>query len=102
MCKARKKNRKQRTTTTNISMPESLRKRVEARIQREGFGNVSEYFRHLVREDERRHEYERRRMGELIEEGERSGTPIVADDKFWTERHDGLRRRLSAGRRKAS
>jgi antitoxin ParD1/3/4 len=39
------------TSNVNISMPTSLRKWVTKRIAHGGYGNVSEYFRDLVRKD---------------------------------------------------
>ena len=42
-----------RMATMNISLPEALRRFVEARA-RERYSSVSEYIRELVREDERR------------------------------------------------
>ncbi len=36
-------------TTVTISMPESLREFVETQVRTKGYGNVSEYFRTLVR-----------------------------------------------------
>ena len=42
-----------RTVTMNISLPEVLRRFVEARASAR-YGSVSEYIRELVREDERR------------------------------------------------
>lgn len=41
-------------TTMNISLPEVMREWVEERIKAEGYGTASEYFRHLVRQDQKR------------------------------------------------
>lgn len=38
----------------NISLPDSLREWVESRVETEGYGTASEYFRALVRDDQRR------------------------------------------------
>jgi antitoxin ParD1/3/4 len=37
-------------TTITISLPESLKEFVEVQLATKGFGNVSEYFRSLLRE----------------------------------------------------
>lgn len=41
-------------TSMNISLPEAMRDWVEERIKAEGYGTASEYFRHLVRQDQKR------------------------------------------------
>ncbi|MGC2639558.1 MAG: hypothetical protein WA294_20410 [Acidobacteriaceae bacterium] len=40
--------------TMNISLPESLRQFVEEQIGARGYGSASEYFRELVRTDQKR------------------------------------------------
>jgi antitoxin ParD1/3/4 len=74
---------KAKQATTNISMPASLRARVDQRVSGCGFGNVSEYFRHLVREDLRTVEFERRRITQLIREGLESGPGVEVTDEWW-------------------
>jgi len=39
--------------TITISLPQHLRTFVEGRVEAEGFGTVSEYFRTLIRQDQR-------------------------------------------------
>jgi antitoxin ParD1/3/4 len=41
-------------TTMNISLPEEMKAFIEAQMAREGFASASEYFRHLIREDQKR------------------------------------------------
>jgi antitoxin ParD1/3/4 len=41
-------------TSMNISLPESMREWVEERIKAEGYGTASEYFRQLVRQDQKK------------------------------------------------
>ena len=41
-------------TTINISLPESMRIFVDGRVSDADYGSVSEYFRELVRMDQRR------------------------------------------------
>jgi antitoxin ParD1/3/4 len=41
-------------TSMNVSLPEPLRKFVEAEVSRGGYSTASEYVRELIREDQRR------------------------------------------------
>jgi len=41
-------------TSINISLPVPMRAWVEDTMTRSGYGNLSEYMRHLIREDQRR------------------------------------------------
>lgn len=96
------KPKTQKHSTLSISMPVSMRADVDRRMRAGGYGNVSEYFRHLVRQEQRRVIDERRRLREMLDEGDRSGPLIEADDKFWTQLR-ALARSSGAGqRRKAS
>jgi len=46
-------------TTVTISLPDSLREFVDTQVQTKGYGNVSEYFRGLLREAQTREEEHR-------------------------------------------
>lgn len=98
---AKKRGKATRVTTMNVSMPEVLKDFVEDRVESAGFGTVSEYVRHLIFQDQDRADRAQRRMRQLIQEGERSGPPIVADEKFWAERRAALEKALERNRRKA-
>lgn len=70
--------------TITISMPPSLREFVEAQVKEGGYGNVSEYFRSLVRGDQ-----ERLKMAALeeallrgLQEG---GEGLEVGPDFWQE-----------------
>ena len=66
-----------------ISLPETLRNFVDRQMTSRGFGNVSEYFRTLLREAQ---EKEREaRLEELLLEGLNSGDDIPLDGKFWKD-----------------
>jgi antitoxin ParD1/3/4 len=70
-------------TTVTISIPESLRKFVDVQVEQRGFGNVSEYFRALVREQQEKvvdHQLEA-----LLREGLESGEDIPVTPAFWKE-----------------
>ncbi len=70
-------------TTVTISMPESLRKFVDTQIKQKGFGNVSEYFRALVREEQTKEAD--RELEALLLEGLDSGEPITVTPQFWQD-----------------
>lgn len=44
--------------TMNISLPDTLKSFIDSRVSNDGYGNVSEYVRELVRQDQRRKEQE--------------------------------------------
>jgi antitoxin ParD1/3/4 len=72
-----------------ISLPDPLKEFVEQQMASRGYGNVSEYFRTLLREAQ---EKEREaRLEELLLEGLNSGGDIPLDHKFWKDlRADAL------------
>ena len=70
-------------TTVTISMPESLRKFVDTQVKRKGFGNVSEYFRALVREEQTKEAG--RQLEALLLEGLNSGESIPVTPEFWQD-----------------
>ena len=70
-------------TTVTISLPESLKLFVESQLSAKGFGNVSEYFRSLVREAQAKEE--EARLEKLLLEGLASGDGVPVDRAFWTE-----------------
>lgn len=70
-------------TTVTISLPESLRTFIEEQIAVKGYGNVSEYFRTLLREARAKEEDER--LEALLIEGLTSGKDIRLSKEFWSE-----------------
>jgi antitoxin ParD1/3/4 len=68
-------------TTVTISLPESLKQFVDAQVARKGYGNVSEYFRSLLREAQQKEADAR--LEALLLEGLASGDPIPIDDEYW-------------------
>jgi antitoxin ParD1/3/4 len=70
-------------STVTISMPESLRKFVDVQMKRRGFGNVSEYFRALVREQQAKEADSQ--LEELLLEGLKSGGDIEITPEFWKD-----------------
>ena len=73
--------------TVTISMPDSLREYVEAQVAARGYGNVSEFFRDLIREDRKR-AAEKKLEGLLLEGLESGGPDIEVDERFWKELRD--------------
>ena len=69
--------------TVTISLPESLKGFVERQIATKDYGNVSEYFRTLLREARAREEDAR--LEALLVEGLTSGEEIPLTKEFWRE-----------------
>ena len=70
-------------TTVTISLPESLKSFVDSQLASKGYGNVSEYFRTLLRAAQE-HE-QNSRLESLLLEGLASGNGRPLDEGFWTE-----------------
>jgi len=70
-------------TTVTISLPESLKGFVERQIATKDYGNVSEYFRTLLREARARQEDAR--LEALLVEGLTSGEEAPLTKEFWRE-----------------
>ncbi len=70
-------------TTVTISLPESLKTFIEEQIATKGYGNVSEYFRTLLREAQAKEEDAK--LEALLIEGLTSGEDIPLSREFWTE-----------------
>lgn len=87
--------------TMSIAVPKTLRRFVTGRMSKKGFGNVSEYVRHLIREDQSRAAEER--IEELVLEGLASGKHIPVNAEYWAEKSARLEARIAAvgGRREA-
>jgi antitoxin ParD1/3/4 len=60
-----------RTTTMNISLPETLKEYVKERVAEEPYSNPSDYIGMLIREDQKRHAEQK--LEQLLLEGLRSG-----------------------------
>ena len=81
------------TTTMNISLPSAMKEYVEERVSDGGYGTASEYFRELVREDQKRKAQERLEalLLKRLESGE--SAPLTRDD--WNNIRRALRERLA-------
>src|SRR5882757_8914011 len=70
--------------TMNISLPDTLKSYIENRVANDGYGNTSEYFRELVRQDQRRIEEERQERAHLeqLKEDVHAGLEALRAGKF--------------------
>lgn len=71
-------------TTVTISLPDSLKTFIEAQLATKGYGNVSEYFRSLLREAQQREE-ETRLEALLVEGLVTGGADIPLTREFWKD-----------------
>ena len=76
-------------TTLTISLPESLREFVDQQVQTKGYGNVSEYFRGLLR-GAQEEESERRVERLLLEALDDSRSDIEISPEFWAKKRRSL------------
>ncbi len=70
-----------RYSSFSITMPTPMRAFILERMRSGSWGNVSEYFRHLVRTDQER--LARERLESLLAEGLASGRAVKATPEFW-------------------
>jgi len=70
-------------TTVTISLPESLRAFIDHQLATKGYGNVSEYFRSLLRAAQK--EEEDGRLEVLLLEGLASGDDVPVTPEFWKD-----------------
>ena len=71
-------------TTVTISLPGSLKTFIEEQMAAKGYGNVSEYFRTLLREAKAKEE-DAKLEALLIEGLASGGDDIPISKEFWTE-----------------
>ena len=84
-------------TTMNVSLPRPLREFVRDRMARTGFGNASEYIRHLIRLDQKRAAEESLEM--QILDGLRSGEAAPGNAGYWDAKRRDLGRPPSTAER---
>src|SRR5262245_66630223 len=73
---------KSKTTSLNISLPESMKSFIDAEVVREHHSSASEYVRHLVREAQRRSR-DQDRLEEMLIAGLDSGPAEEATPEYW-------------------
>jgi antitoxin ParD1/3/4 len=67
--------------TVTISLPQSLKSFIDRQLVTKGYGNVSEYFRSLLRDAQQ--EEEDARLETLLLEGLAGGRDIPITREFW-------------------
>ncbi|TAG70613.1 MAG: type II toxin-antitoxin system ParD family antitoxin [Oscillatoriales cyanobacterium] len=70
-------------TSMNISLPDSMRTYIEAQVAQGGYSTASEYFRELIRQDQKRKASER--LEAMLLEGLESGNPTAMTEENWME-----------------
>lgn len=69
--------------TITISLPDTLKDFVDLQMANKGYGNVSEYFRSLLREAQEKENDDR--LKALLLEGLASGEGHAATPEFWAD-----------------
>ena len=77
----------------NISLPDSMRTYIEAQVAQGGYSTASEYFRELIRQDQKRKASER--LEAMLLEGLESGNPTAMTEEDWMEICQAVRSRIS-------
>ena len=92
-----KRKTKPKQTTMNISMPANVRAHVDDAVREGGFGNASEFIRHLLREHRERQAPPW--LEDEIEEGLKDHFE-TADRKWWAQRRARLEASIKSAERK--
>lgn len=80
-------------TSINISLPDSMKAYIEEQVDKGGYSTVSEYFRELIRQDQKRKAAER--LETMLLEGLDSGSSTPMTQKDWEEIRQSVRDRAS-------
>jgi antitoxin ParD1/3/4 len=78
--------------TVTISLPESLRDFVETQVKTRGYGNVSEYFRGLLRDAQE--QASEKRLERLLLEGLESGSDVEITPRYWATKKKSILARI--------
>ncbi len=70
-------------STTNISLPDSLKSFVDEQVAGRGYGTSSEYIRELIRADQ-----DRQRLRKLLLDGAASPATAAADETYFGSLRD--------------
>jgi len=79
-------------TSINISLPDSMKAYIEEQVDQGGYSTVSEYFRELIRQDQKRKATER--LETMLLEGLDSGSSTPMTQQDWEEIRQSVRARL--------
>ena len=77
----------------NISLPDSMRAYIEEQVASGGYSTVSEYFRELVRQDQKQKAQERLEV--LLLEGLDSGTATSMNAEDWENIRQSVREQVA-------
>jgi antitoxin ParD1/3/4 len=80
-------------TSMNVSLPDAMRDYIEEQVNGGGYSSVSEYFRELVRQDQKRKANER--LEAMLLEGINSGTATEMTSQDWEEIRQAVRQRIA-------
>lgn len=76
----------------NISLPETMKSFVDEQVSRRGYGTSSEYVRELIRRDQ-----DRLQLRGLLLSGASSAPVAVADQTYFNDLRDRVRRNAEPG-----
>ncbi len=76
----------------NISLPEKMKDYVEERLTEGSYSSTSEFFRDLIREDQKRRAQQH--LEALLLQGLESGTPIEVTDEYIQQKRAALLARM--------
>jgi len=82
----------------NISLPESMRDWVDDQVRHGGYGTVSEYFRYLIRDEQKR--ATREQIDAKLLAAIESGEPIQVTPEYWDGFREEAQQRLAGKRSK--
>ena len=77
----------------NISLPESLRGWIDEQVRQGGYGTVSEYFRQLLREEQKRQA--REQVDAKLLAAIDSGEPIPVTREYWDQFRKEAQQRIA-------
>lgn len=77
----------------NISLPDTMRAYVEEQVASGGYSSVSEYFRELVRSDQKRKAQEH--LEGMLLEGLNSGTATAMTVQDWEDIRTAVREKVA-------
>ncbi|HYX18110.1 MAG TPA: type II toxin-antitoxin system ParD family antitoxin [Nostoc sp.] len=77
----------------NISLPDAMGTYIEEKVATGGYSSVSEYFRELVRQDQKRQAAER--LEAMLLEGLNCGNATQMNPDDWEDIHQAVRERIA-------
>ncbi len=76
----------------NISLPDAMRDYIEKQVADGGYSTISEYFRELVRQDQKRRDKEH--LETLLLEGLNSGSATPLTEQDWDDIRQAVRSKV--------